>query len=103
MRLFEELFKSGGIKGDLSLLPRIVILPSEGAYIEGVKSVGDFTKERIVLYFSCKKYSCVEMEGEHFTIAKLCEGDLFLTGDIFSIRFLPNERKKEEIGGGEKS
>ena len=101
MRLFEELFKNGGIKGDLSLLPRIVILPSEGAYVEGVKSVGDFTGERIVLYFSCKKFPCVEIEGERFTIAKLCEGDLHLTGDIFSIRFPQSERKKEENGSGE--
>ena len=107
MRLFEELFKNGGIKGELSLLPKIVILPSEGAYFEGVKSVGDFTSEKLVLYFSCKHCASVQLEGENFTIAKLCEGDLLLTVDIASVRFPQNERetraKTNTEQGGEKS
>jgi hypothetical protein len=92
VRLFEELFQGEELKGE-HFLPKIVVLPSEGAYVEGVKSVGDFTKEKLVLYFSNKHCSSVEIAGENFTIAKLCEGDLCLKGDIVSIRFPQNERE----------
>ena len=92
MRLFQEMFKNGRqLDGEIAPLPRCVILPDRGGYVEGVRSVGDFSSERLVLYFA--KHSA-EVEGEHFTIGKYCDGDLELLGEIVSLRFL-QERKKE--------
>ena len=81
MRLYDEIFKSAnGIA-----LSRCLIIPGGGAYFEGVKTVGDFSPQRIVLYFPRET---AEIEGENFIIQKYCDGDLQLGGNVFSVRFL---------------
>lgn len=92
MRLFQEMFKNARQSdGEIAPMPRCVILPSQGAYFEGVKSVGDFSSERLVLYFS--KHSA-EVDGTRFIIGKYCDGDLELLGEIECVRFLQGEKGK---------
>ena len=101
MRLLQELFKNGREQdGDFLPLPRMVIIPKKGGYFEGVKSVGDFSSERLVLYFSGDHMQSVEVEGARFTIGKYCDGDLQLLGEIATLR-LPQNEKKQAAEKGE--
>lgn len=88
MRLFDEIFK-----GDtLASLARCTLLIGGGGYFEGVKAVGDFSPDRIVLYFSKE---CVLIEGENLSIGKYCDGDLRLLGCIRSWQLLrePSDKR----------
>jgi hypothetical protein len=84
MQLYDELFKS--VDGVASA--RCNIVPRGGGYFEGVKAVGDFSAERIVLYFPRES---VEVEGVALTIKKYCDGDLQLAGKIHALRVLGKE------------
>ena len=84
MRLYDEIFKNA----DGGALARCVIVPCGGGYFEGVKAVGDFSAERIVLYFPKES---VEVEGAALTIKKYCDGDLHLMGKIHALRVLGKE------------
>ena len=81
MRIYEQLFKSV----DGAATARCTLVPRGEGYFEGVKSVGDFSAERIVLYFACES---VEIVGENLSISKYYEEDLHLTGRIFSVAVL---------------
>lgn len=98
MRLYDEIFKSVDIAS-----ARCVVVPSGGGYFEGVKTVGDFSPEKIVLYFSRES---VEVEGEELSIKKYCDGDLELSGKILSLRVLGGEQnrkgEKEKAKQGER-
>ncbi len=84
MRLYEEIFKNpnGGA------LQRCTIVPLGGGYFEGVKALGDFSSQRVVVCFP--KHS-VEVEGSELTIAKYYDGDLQLSGKITSLKILGEE------------
>ena len=79
MRLYEEIFKNA----DGAAFSRCTIVPKGGGYFEGVKSVGDFSSERVVIYFPKET---VTAEGERLSIKKYYDGDLQLSGEIFSLR-----------------
>ena len=79
MRLFDEIFKND----TLASLARCVLIVGGGGYFEGVKTVGDFTSEKIVLYFPKET---VVIEGESLSIGKYYDGDLHLLGKIRSWR-----------------
>ena len=81
MRLYDEIFKNA----DGGALARCVIVPSGGGYFEGVKAVGDFSPERVVL---CFPKESVEVEGIALSIKKYCDGDLQLAGRIHSLKVL---------------
>ena len=81
MRLFDEIFKND----TLASLSRCMLIVGGGGYFEGVKTVGDFTPERIVLYFPNEM---VEIEGENLSIGKYCDGDLALDGEIYAVQVL---------------
>ena len=81
MRLYDELFKNV----DGASLSRYTIVPAGGGYFEGVKAVGDFSPERIVLFFPRES---VEVEGENLTIGKYCDGDLRILGKIRLVRLI---------------
>ena len=88
MRLFDEIFKND----TLASLARCVLIVGGGGYFEGVKTVGDFTPERIVLYFPKET---VIVEGDNLSIGKYYDGDLHLLGKIRSWRLdLSPEREK---------
>ena len=81
MRLYDEVWKSA----DSVATARCTIVPRGGGYFEGVKAVGDFSDARIVLYFPRES---VEVIGENLSIGKYYEGDLYVTGRIFSVAVL---------------
>ncbi len=81
MRLYDEIFKSAEGEG----IERCVIVPKGGGYFQGVKSVGDFSPERIILYFPKAE---VEVTGEGLAIKKYYDGDLHLSGKIDGVRLL---------------
>lgn len=83
MRLYNEIFK----KAD-GAFSRCVITPCGGGYFEGVKSVEDFSSERIILRFLRER---VEVVGETLVIKKYCDGDLQVLGKILSLRALVGE------------
>ena len=85
MRLYDEIFKNA----DGGAFSRCVIVPCGGGYFEGVKAVGDFSPERIVI---CFPRESVEVEGESLTIKKYCDGDLQLSGKITSLRVLCGDK-----------
>ena len=85
MRLYDEIFKNA----DGGAFSRCVIVPCGGGYFEGVKSVGDFSPERIVI---CFPRESVEVEGNSLTIKKYCDGDLQLSGKITSLRVLCGDK-----------
>ena len=88
MRLYDEIFKSvDGIS-----LARCIFVPNGGGYFEGVKTVGDFSPEKIVLYFPRES---VEIEGEELSIKKYCDGDLELSGKIVCLRVVGGEQKRK--------
>ncbi|MBQ8394044.1 MAG: YabP/YqfC family sporulation protein [Clostridia bacterium] len=81
MRLYDELFKSA----DGAALSRCTFIPRGGGYFQGVKAVGDFSPERIVICFPKDE---VAVEGKNLSIKKYCDGDLELSGDLYSVRVL---------------
>ena len=85
MRLYDEIFKNA----DGGAFSRCVIVPYGGGYFEGVKAVGDFSPERIVI---CFPRESVEVEGDSLTIKKYCDGDLQLSGKITSLRVLCGDK-----------
>lgn len=87
MRLYDEIFKSAD-----GATVRCMIVPNGGGYFEGVKTVGDFSPERVVLYFPRES---VEVEGERLSIKKYCDGDLELSGRIFALRVMESSTKKD--------
>lgn len=90
MRLYDEIFKNA----EGTALCRCIVVPRGGGYFEGVKAVGDFSPERIVLYFPRES---VEVLGEALSIGKYYEGDLRLTGRIFCVRVLDGT---QDVSGG---
>ena len=78
MRLYDEIFKSA----DGAAFARCTIVPGGGGYFEGVKAVGDFSPQKIVLYFPRES---VVIEGAELFIRKYCDGDLELAGRIVRV------------------
>ncbi len=78
MRLFDEIFK-----GETLGTARFTQIVGGGGYFEGVKTVGDFTPEKIVLYFP---NGVLTIEGEELSIGKYCDGDLRLLGKILCVQ-----------------
>ncbi len=81
MRLYDEIFKNA----EGGAFSKCILVPRGGGYFEGVKAVGDFSSERIVLYFPRQS---VEIVGTELTIQKYCDGDLQLAGRITLFRVL---------------
>ncbi len=81
MRLYDEIFKNA--VGEAA--HRCVVIPLGGGYFEGVRSVGEFSQNCLILTFAKTQ---VEIVGKRLTIAKYCDGDLRLAGEIHSLRVL---------------
>ena len=83
MRLYDEIFKNAD-----GAFTRCIIVPLGGGYFEGVKSVTDFTDEKITIAFPKQT---VEIEGKSLRIKKYCDGDLQLSGRIDSLKVAREE------------
>ncbi len=79
MRIYDEVFKNP----TESACARCVVVPGGGGYLEGVKSVGDFSAEKIVVYFPKQT---VEVEGVNLAIKKYYDGDLQIGGRVTGVR-----------------
>ena len=77
MRLFDEIFKNA----DNALCRCTWIIGGEG-YFEGVKALGDFSTEKIVVYYP---KTAIEIVGEGLSIEKYCDGDLRVKGKIHAV------------------
>lgn len=86
MRLYDEIFKNA----DGAALCRCIVVPGGGGYFEGVKAVGEFTPEKIEIYFSKQR---IEIVGAGLSIKKFCDGDLQVLGRIFRL-----EMDEESLG-----
>lgn len=89
MRLYDEIFKNASGMA----LSRCTVAVQGGGYFEGVKAVGDFSPERVVLFFP---RGSVEVEGVALSIAKYCDGDLKLDGKITLVRLVDGDTRKGE-------
>ncbi len=78
MRLYDEIFKNT----EGFPLARCTFIPEGGGYFEGVKAVGDFSPERVVI---CFPRCSVSVEGVGLCIKKYYDGDLQLTGKILTL------------------
>ncbi|MBQ8658800.1 MAG: YabP/YqfC family sporulation protein [Clostridia bacterium] len=87
MRLYDEIFKR--TDGELFPAARCLIVPNGGGYFEGVKAMGDFSPERVELYF---RGEVVRVDGESLSVKKYCDGDLELGGKITALTVLNGER-----------
>lgn len=70
-------------KEELSLFPRCRLEIGGGGYFENVKSLGDFSSEKVMLYFP---KNALEIQGQNFSIRKFYDGDLELVGNIESVK-----------------
>ena len=84
MRLYQEILQ----EAEDVLVSKCIVVPKGGGYFEGVKAVGDFSPERIVV---CFKKAQVEIVGKGLSIKKYCEGDLQISGKISALRVLDGE------------
>ncbi len=90
MRLYDEIFRNTLNGGD-----RYTAVVGGGGYFEGVKRVGDFSPEKVVLEFS----RCgVEVDGEGLFIKKYCDGDLELSGKIRKVTLLDGKQDEKTDG-----
>ena len=78
MRLYDEIFKNT----EGFPFARCTVVPGGGGYFEGVKAVGDFSPEQVVL---CFPHCSVSVTGVGLCIKKYCDGDLQLTGKILTL------------------
>ena len=90
MRLYDEIFKN--TEGFPFM--RCTIVPCGGGYFEGVKAVGDFSPERVVI---CFPHHTISVEGKGLAIKKYYDGDLQLSGQIFTLTTeQPTSEKEDE-------
>ena len=91
MRLYDEIFKNT----EGFPFARCTIVPGGGGYFEGVKAIGDFSPERVVV---CFHRSSVAVEGKGLSVKKYYDGDLQLSGQIFHLTAeQPRPEKGEEV------
>ena len=84
MRLYDEILKKlGGGESELAAGARYTVLPGRGGYFQGVKTVSEFSPERVIL---CFRRAVLEIEGCNFIVEKYCDGDLELSGKILCIK-----------------
>ena len=90
MRLYDEIFKNA----DGFSFSRCTVVPGGGGYFEGVKAVGDFSPEKVVV---CFPRGNVAVEGKGLAIKKYYDGDLQLSGQIFSLQMEQISSDGEDI------
>ena len=86
MRLYEELT---GIEGFATA--RYTVAVNGGGYFEGVKAVGEFTPEKILLLYPKAE---IEIVGENLSIGKYVDCDLKIDGKIRCVSLVERESGK---------
>lgn len=75
MKLLEQII--GELGGDT--LKAFTVVPAFGGYFRSVKSVAEYTPQKIVLLL---RKTVLTLEGENMEIGKYFEQDLFIKGNI---------------------
>ncbi len=75
MKLLEQII--GELGGDT--LKAFTVVPTFGGYFRSVKSVAEYTPQKIVLLL---RKTVLTLEGENMEIGKYFEQDLFIKGNI---------------------
>lgn len=78
MGWYGKLFKSA----DGLCVQKYTVAVSGGGYFEGVKKLGDFTPEKIQIYYP---HAVIEIAGTDLKIAKFLDGDLQIDGKITGV------------------
>ncbi len=86
MRLYDEMFSSE------QAAAKCVWALGDAAYCTGVKSVGEFSPERLTLHFPKGR---LELVGEGLSIGKFCDGDVSLRGKIRELRYVDDRERTE--------
>ena len=79
MKLLEQIL--GELGGDT--LKAFTVVPDLGGYFRAVKSVAEFSEEKIVLLAGRR---VITVEGEKLEIGKYFEQDIFIKGGIQSVK-----------------
>lgn len=79
MKLLEQILNEMGA----DTLKSITLIPNSCCYLKSVKSVVDFSPERMVLAVGRKR---VTLEGENMLLGEFFEGDLVVKGEIRVIK-----------------
>lgn len=79
MKLLEQIL--GELGGDT--LKAFTVVPDFGGYFRAVKSVAEFSEEKIVLLAGRR---VITVEGEKLEIGKYFEQDIFIKGGIQSVK-----------------
>lgn len=79
MKLLQQLLNEMGA----DTLKSITLIPDSCCYLKSVKSVVDFSPERIVLKVG---KSSVTVEGNDMTLGEFFEGDLIIKGGVKGVK-----------------
>lgn len=90
MRLYNEIFKSA----EGLAFQKYTVVIGGGGYFEGVKSVGDFSSEQVVLFFPNQS---LQIDGKRLNIKKYCDGDLELSGEIHTVTLLNGDATSHSL------
>jgi hypothetical protein len=88
MRLYEEIYETCAES-------RCFFIPLSGGYIQGVKNIRSFGENEIVLIL---KKQLVKVTGKNLLIAKYCDGDMQISGRIFGVEVVMNDKGTDESG-----
>ncbi len=75
MKLLEQIMEELG--GDT--LKSFSVVPSFGGYFRSIKSIAEYTSEKIILL---QKKTLIILEGEKLEVGKYFEEDIFIKGNI---------------------
>ncbi len=90
MRLYGKIMERTGLK-ETFYPSRCSLLLGGGGYFQGVKEVREFSEDKITLLF---KDGVLELSGSGFSIARYCDGDLELSGEIVGFSFFKNGKRE---------
>lgn len=79
MKLLEQIMDELGA----DTLKSFSIVPSFGGYFRSVKSIAEYSPERLVLL---QKKTSIVLEGENLQVGKYFEEDIFIKGNIKVIK-----------------
>ncbi len=89
MRLYQEILQKIGLSEAFSS-ERCVWVLGGGGYFQGVKSVSEFSEDKVVLAYGS---GVLTVLGERFCIDKYEGEDVALSGEISSVAYEPRGKK----------
>jgi hypothetical protein len=81
MKLLQQILAEAGA----DTTKAFTIIPSFGAYFKGVKTVVEYTPQKIILNTG---KILVTLRGENLQIGKYFQGDLFVGGEVRSVEIV---------------